>query len=51
MGALSIWHLLILLAVIMLVIGAGKRHVVSDFLGDVGKGVRRIRTEAKGDDE
>lgn len=47
MGALSIWHLLVLLAVVMLVVGAGKRHAVSSFMADIGKGVRELRKGVK----
>ena len=41
MGALSIWHVLILaMAALLLFGGRGK---VSDLMGDVGKGIRSFR--------
>jgi Sec-independent protein translocase protein TatA len=49
MGALSIWHLIVLLAVVMFVVGAGKRHAVSNFLGDVGLGLRKLKDANKDD--
>jgi len=50
MGAFSIWHILILLGVVMLLFGAGKRHVVSDFLGDIGLGFRRLKEGVREDE-
>ena len=41
MGALSIWHILIL-AVVALVLFGG-RGKISDLMGDVGKGIRSFR--------
>ena len=42
MGALSIWHVLILaMAALLLFGGRGK---VSDLMGDFGKGIRSFRT-------
>ena len=41
MGALSIWHILIL-AVVALVLFGG-RGKISDLMGDVGKGIKSFR--------
>ena len=41
MGALSIWHILILAAVALLLFGG--RGKLSDLMGDVGKGIRSFR--------
>ncbi|HEV2562690.1 MAG TPA: twin-arginine translocase TatA/TatE family subunit [Rhizomicrobium sp.] len=41
MGALSIWHILILAVVAVLLFGG--RGKISDLMGDVGKGVRSFR--------
>jgi sec-independent protein translocase protein TatA len=43
----SITHLLLLLAIILIVFGAGKLPRV---MGDIGKGVRSLREGLKGDD-
>lgn len=40
MGSLSIWHMLILLAVVLLVFGTGR---VSNLMGDVAKGVKAFK--------
>jgi sec-independent protein translocase protein TatA len=44
---LSFWHLLLVVIVIMIVFGAGKLPKV---MGDVGKGIRNLREELKGED-
>ena len=41
MGALSIWHILILAVVALLLFGG--RGKISDLMGDVAKGVRSFR--------
>ncbi|HVZ68080.1 MAG TPA: twin-arginine translocase TatA/TatE family subunit [Rhizomicrobium sp.] len=41
MGALSIWHILILAVVGLLLFGG--RGKISDLMGDVGKGIRSFR--------
>jgi sec-independent protein translocase protein TatA len=41
MGALSIWHILILLVVVVLVFGG--RGKISDLMGDVAKGIKSFR--------
>ena len=41
MGALSIWHILILAVVAVLLFGG--RGKISDLMGDVGKGINSFR--------
>ncbi|HEY3779203.1 MAG TPA: twin-arginine translocase TatA/TatE family subunit [Rhizomicrobium sp.] len=41
MGALSIWHILILAVVALLLFGG--RGKISDLMGDVAKGIRSFR--------
>ncbi len=41
MGALSIWHILILLIVAVLLFGG--RGKISDLMGDVAKGIKSFR--------
>ncbi len=41
MGALSIWHILILAVVALLLFGG--RGKISDLMGDVGKGIKSFR--------
>ena len=48
MGSLSIWHMLILLAVVLLVFGTGR---VSNLMGDVAKGVKAFKKGLAEDDE
>ncbi|MEJ0062610.1 MAG: twin-arginine translocase TatA/TatE family subunit [Alphaproteobacteria bacterium] len=45
---LSIWHLLVVLAVVLVVFGAGKLPRV---MGDLGKGVRNFKAGLDGKDE
>lgn len=40
MGSLSIWHWLIVLAVVLLVFGTGK---VSNLMGEFGKGIKSFK--------
>jgi sec-independent protein translocase protein TatA len=40
MGALSIWHWLILLLIVMLLFGRGK---ISEIMGDVAKGIKSFK--------
>lgn len=40
-GHLSIWHWLIVGAVVLLVVGA--RHMISDMMGDIARGIRAFR--------
>jgi sec-independent protein translocase protein TatA len=41
MGALSIWHILIIAVVALLLFGG--RGKISDIMGDVGKGIKSFR--------
>jgi len=41
MGALSIWHILILAIIVLLLFGG--RGKISDLMGDVAKGIRSFR--------
>jgi sec-independent protein translocase protein TatA len=45
---MSLWHLLLVLAVVFIVFGAGKLPRV---MGDIGKGMRNLREGLKGEDE
>ena len=45
---LSLSHLLILLAVILIVFGAGK---LPNVMGDIGRGIKNLREGLKNDDE
>jgi sec-independent protein translocase protein TatA len=49
MGSLSIWHWLILLAVVALLFGG--RGKLSGLMGDAAKGIRAFRDGLKGEDE
>ena len=40
MGSMSLWHWIIVIAVVLLLFGRGK---ISDLMGDVAKGVRSFR--------
>jgi sec-independent protein translocase protein TatA len=48
MGGLSIWHLLILGAVVLIVFGS--RGKISDIMGDVAKGIKSFK-KGLADDE
>lgn len=45
---LSIWHLLILLAVVLVVFGAGRLPQV---MGDLGKGIKSFKAGLNADDK
>lgn len=45
---LSIWHLLVVLAVVLVVFGAGK---LPNIMGDLGKGVRNFKAGLEGKDD
>lgn len=47
MGSLSIWHWLIVLAVIILLFGRGR---ISVFLSDLGEGIGRVRRQLRDGD-
>jgi len=49
MGGLSIWHLLIVLAVVVLVFGGGGK--LSKIMGDFGKGINSFKAGLKTDEE
>ncbi len=53
MGTFSIWHWLIVLAVVMVLFGGGGK--ISKLMGDFGKGLKsfkkNIKEEGAGDDE
>jgi sec-independent protein translocase protein TatA len=47
MGGLSIWHWLIVLAVVLLLFGTGK---VSNLMGEFGKGIKTFKKNIADDD-
>lgn len=49
MGALSIWHILLIAAVALLLLGG--RGKISGIMGDTAKGIRAFREGLKGDEE
>lgn len=49
MGGLSIWHWLIVIAVVAVVFGG--RGKLSGLMGDAAKGIRAFRDGLKGEDE
>ena len=48
MGSLSIWHWIVVIAVVLLLFGRGK---ISDLMGDVAKGVKSFKKGLADDDE
>ena len=48
MGSLSIWHWLIVLAVVLLLFGRGK---IPDLMGDVAKGIKNFKQGMADDDD
>ncbi|QRG05147.1 twin-arginine translocase TatA/TatE family subunit [Xanthobacter dioxanivorans] len=48
MGSLSIWHWIVVLAVVLLLFGRGK---ISDLMGDVAKGIKSFKKGLAEDDE
>lgn len=48
MGALSIWHILLIAAVALVLFGG--RGKISGIMGDTAKGIRAFRDGLKGDD-
>lgn len=44
MGSLSIWHWVIVLAIIILLFGRGR---VSALMGDIGQGIGNLRRQLK----
>lgn len=49
MGAFSIWHILLLAAILLLLFGG--RGKISDLMGDAAKGVRSFRKGLNEQDE
>jgi sec-independent protein translocase protein TatA len=49
MGALSIWHILLIAAVALLLFGG--RGKISSVMGDTAKGIKAFREGLKGDEE
>lgn len=49
MGALSIWHILILAIIVLLLFGG--RGKISDLMGDVAKGIKSFREGLNDPDE
>jgi len=49
MGSFSIWHWLVLIAVVAILFGG--RGKISDLMGDVAKGVKSFRKGLADDDE
>ena len=49
MGGLSIWHWLVVIAVVAVLFGG--RGKISDLMGDVAKGVKSFRKGLADDDE
>lgn len=48
MGSLSIWHWLIVLAIVLLIFGRGK---IPELMGDVAKGIRSFKAGMADDDD
>ena len=48
MGALSIWHILLIAAVALLLLGG--RGKISGIMGDTAKGIRAFREGLKGEE-
>jgi len=48
MGGLSIWHMLILLAVVVLIFGAGR---LPNVMGDFAKGIKAFKAGMRDDDK
>ncbi len=49
MGGLSIWHILLLAAIVMILFGG--RGKMSDFMGDFAKGIKSFKKGLSDDDE
>ena len=47
MGAMSLWHWVIVLIVVLLLFGGGK---ITGIMGDLGKGIRSFKRELAEDD-
>ncbi|MDE2063064.1 MAG: twin-arginine translocase TatA/TatE family subunit [Bradyrhizobium sp.] len=47
MGSLSIWHWIVVIAVVLLLFGRGK---ISDLMGDVAQGIKAFKKGMQDDD-
>ena len=47
MGSLSIWHWIVVIAVVLLLFGRGK---ISDLMGDVAQGIKAFKKGMKDDE-
>jgi sec-independent protein translocase protein TatA len=47
MGSLSVWHWIVVIAVVLLLFGRGK---ISDLMGDVAQGIKAFKKGMKDDD-
>ena len=48
MGSLSIWHWIVVIAVVLLLFGRGK---ISDLMGDVAQGIKSFKKGLQEDDK
>ena len=48
MGSLSIWHWIVVIAVVLLLFGRGK---ISDLMGDVAQGIKSFKKGLQDDDK
>jgi sec-independent protein translocase protein TatA len=48
MGSLSIWHWVVVIAVVLLLFGRGK---ISDLMGDVAQGIKAFKKGMQDDDK
>jgi sec-independent protein translocase protein TatA len=48
MGSLSIWHWVVVLAVVLLLFGRGR---ISDLMGDVAQGIKAFKKGIQDDDK
>lgn len=48
MGSLSIWHWIVVIAVVLLLFGRGK---ISDLMGDVAQGIKAFKKGMQDDDK
>jgi sec-independent protein translocase protein TatA len=48
MGSLSIWHWMLVIAVVLLLFGRGK---ISDLMGDVAQGIKAFKKGMQDDDQ
>ncbi|GGG19310.1 hypothetical protein GCM10010924_55700 [Rhizobium wenxiniae] len=46
MGSLSIWHWIIILAIVLILFGRGK---IPELMSDIGRGIREFRNGVKDD--